>query len=69
MVKAVQPAVERVKDHDGDHLEDAVQANVLLQTEALRTKSGLLAQAVASGALKIVSGRYDLDKGELTLLG
>lgn len=67
VVKAVQPAVDQVKDHDGDHLEDAVLANVRLQTEVLG-KSSLLAQAVASGALKIVSGRYDLDKGELTLL-
>jgi carbonic anhydrase len=68
VVQGVRPAVDSTKDQTGDKLENAVQANVRLQAETLKTKSSLLAQAAASGAIRIVGGRYDLDNGELTLL-
>lgn len=66
-VKAILPAVERVKGKAGDTVDNAVTANVLYQIEQL-TRSPLLSERLQSGALKIVGGRYDLDTGRVTIV-
>lgn len=66
-VKAIKPAVERVKDQPGDAVENAVIANVQYQIEQLQ-RSQLLTERLNSGQLKIVGGRYDLDTGRVTLI-
>lgn len=66
-VKAILPAVERVKDQPGDAVENAVVANVNYQIEQLR-RSPLLLARLQSGQLKIVGGRYDLDTGSVTIV-
>lgn len=66
-VKAIKPAVERVKNQPGDAVENAVIANVQYQIEQLQ-RSQLLTERVNSGQLKIVGGRYDLDTGRVTLI-
>ncbi|MDZ7953602.1 carbonic anhydrase [Nostoc sp. DedQUE09] len=66
-VKAIKPAVEKVKDQPGDAVENAVVANVQYQIERLQ-KSKLLTEQVESGKLKIVGGRYDLDTGRVTII-
>lgn len=66
-VKAIKPAVTRVKDQPGDAVENAVVANVQYQLERLK-RSELLTEQIKSGKLKIVGGRYDLDTGSVTII-
>lgn len=66
-VKAILPAVERVKDQPGDAVDNAVVANVQYQIEQLQ-RSSLLSERLQSGKLKIVGGRYDLDTGTVTII-
>ncbi|KAB8317024.1 carbonic anhydrase [Tolypothrix campylonemoides VB511288] len=66
-VKAIKPAVERVKEQAGDAVENAVVANVQYQIERLK-RSALLSERLQSGKLKIVGGRYDLDTGRVTII-
>jgi carbonic anhydrase len=66
-VKAILPAVERVKGKAGDTVDNAVTANVQYQIEQLK-RSPLLAEQLQSGKLKIVGGRYDLDTGTVTMV-
>jgi len=66
-VKAIKPAVKRVKDQPGDAVENAVVANVQYQIERLM-RSQLLTEQIKSGKLKIVGGRYDLDTGSVTMI-
>ncbi|MBG1269461.1 carbonic anhydrase [Nostoc sp. WHI] len=66
-VKAIKPAVDKVKNQPGDVVENAVVANVQYQIERLK-RSQLLTEQVRSGKLKIVGGRYDLDTGRVTII-
>ncbi|OKH56109.1 carbonic anhydrase [Scytonema sp. HK-05] len=66
-VKAIKPAVEKVKGQSGDAVENAVVANVQYQIERLK-RSPLLTERLQSGKLKIVGGRYDLDTGSVTIV-
>lgn len=66
-VKAIKPAVKKVKGQPGDAVENAVVANVQYQIERLK-RSQLLTEQVRSGKLKIVGGRYDLDTGRVTII-
>lgn len=66
-VKAIKPALKRVKDQPGDAVENAVVANVQYQIERLQ-RSQLLTEQVRSGKLKIVGGRYDLDTGRVNII-
>ncbi len=67
-VKAIKPAMAKVKDKPGDPVENAVVANVKYQVERLQENSALLVQLMEAGKLKIVGGRYDLDTGEVTII-
>jgi carbonic anhydrase len=66
-VKAIKPAVTRVKDRPGDAVDNAVVANVQYQIERLK-QSKLLNEQIEAGKLKIVGGRYDLDTGSVTMI-
>jgi carbonic anhydrase len=66
-VRAILPAVERVKGKAGDTVDNAVTANVQYQIEQLK-RSPLLTEQLQSGKLKIVGGRYDLDTGTVTMV-
>ncbi|HEV8268896.1 MAG TPA: carbonic anhydrase [Thermoanaerobaculia bacterium] len=65
LVHAIAPAVEKVKDAEGDKLDLAVRANVSRVVEQLRGSEPLLKEAVGKGDLKIVGMRYDLDTGKV----
>jgi carbonic anhydrase len=67
LVKAIKPALKKVKDQPGDAVENAVVANVQYQIGRLK-HSKLLNKQVESGKLKIVGGRYDLDTGRVTII-
>lgn len=66
-VKAILPALERVKTAPGDLVDNAVTANVEYQIEQLK-RSPLIGERLEAGTLKIVGGRYDLDTGRVTLV-
>ncbi|NMG08983.1 carbonic anhydrase [Brasilonema sp. UFV-L1] len=66
-VKAIKPAIKRVKDQSGDAVENAVIANVYYQIEQLK-RSTLLTERLESGKLKLVGGRYDLDTGKVSII-
>ncbi len=67
-VKAIKPALAKVKDISTDRVEQAVVANVQYQIEKLKQNSKILTQRSHDGKLKIVGGRYDLDTGVVTLI-
>ena len=66
-VEDIKPALARVKDLEGDRIDNAVIANVQYQLEVLN-KSKLLTDLVTQGKLQIVGGWYDLDTGEVTII-
>ncbi|OUL23092.1 carbonic anhydrase [Nostoc sp. RF31YmG] len=66
-VKAIKPALDKVKNQPGDAVENAVVANVQYQIEQLK-RSHLLTERLQSGKLKIVGGRYDLDTGKVSII-
>ncbi len=68
LIHAIRPAVERTQGMEGDPVENAVNANVQIVVENLKNTGPILAEAVASGSLKIVGGRYDLDSGMVQII-
>jgi carbonic anhydrase len=68
LVKAIKPAVGRVKGNPADLVEQAVVENVRYQIERMQQQSPVLTQLVADGKLKIVGGRYDLDSGKVAIV-
>ncbi len=66
-VKAIKPALDKVKNQPGDAVENAVVANVQYQIEQLK-RSHLLTERLKSGQLKIIGGRYDLDTGKVGII-
>lgn len=66
-VKAILPAVERVKTQSGDLVDNAVVANVRYQIEQLQ-QSKLITERLENGTLKVVGGRYDLDTGLVAMI-
>ncbi|OLP16184.1 carbonic anhydrase [Leptolyngbya sp. 'hensonii'] len=66
-VKAIKPALARVRGQQGDTVDNAVTANVQYQMERLQ-KSSLLTERIRSSQLKLVGGRYDLDTGVVTIV-
>jgi carbonic anhydrase len=69
LMDAICPAVERARGEPGDLLDNATRANVAAAVEQVRTSEPLLASRVASGAVHVVGGIYDLDTGVVELLG
>lgn len=67
LVKAILPAVSKVKGQTGDVLDNVVVANVHYQIERLK-RSSLLTERLESGELSIVGGRYDLDTGRVAIV-
>jgi len=67
LVYAIQPAVTSTEGLPGDHLTNAIKANVKLQVGRLLT-STVISDAVKEGKLKVVGAYYDLDTGKVTLV-
>jgi carbonic anhydrase len=60
----IRPAVERA----GPDLDTAIKVNAQIQADLLRTASPVIADLVAKGKLKVVSGFYELSTGRVSLL-
>lgn len=63
VVKAIEPAVEKVKGQPGDQVENAVLENVRLTVKRLQSAGPVLRDRVAAGTLKVVGACYDLKSG------
>jgi carbonic anhydrase len=68
LVKAIQPAVDQVKNQPGDILENAVRANVMMVVQQLKVSGPILEEFVRKGALTVEGARYDLDDGKVAVL-
>lgn len=68
IARAIQPAVERVRNQAGDLLDNAVRANVRLVTDQLRNSKPILVGRTASGQLKMVPAYYNLANGQVEIL-
>lgn len=62
LIKAIKPAVQKVRGQPGDLLDNAVRANVELTVRRLRA-SKILAGFIEKGKVRIVGGHYDLNTG------
>jgi carbonic anhydrase len=67
LIDAIQPAVDRVKHHPGDLLDNAVRANIELVVEQLKS-SMPVAKLVEHAKLKIVGAQYRLDCGSVEII-
>lgn len=67
-IDEILPAVNQVKDQPGDPIDNAVRANVDRQIQLLLQQSDLVRQRQTNGQVKLLGARYDLDRGEVTLL-
>ncbi|MBR8833605.1 MAG: carbonic anhydrase [Stigonema ocellatum SAG 48.90 = DSM 106950] len=67
-VEDIKPAVERVKNKEGDLVDNAVTANVQYQQQLLAESSTIFRKLIKEGKLKITGGRYDLASGKVSWL-
>jgi len=68
LVNLLRPAVEKTRGMPGDHVENAVKANVEMVVKQLRASTPILAKLVSEGKLKVVGAVYSLDTGKVTWL-
>src|SRR5262249_38482358 len=68
IVQAIRPAIEQSHDQSGNHLDNAINANVLYVMNQLKNADPFISQAYADGKLKIVGARYDLKSGAVKML-
>ncbi len=68
IIEGIKPALEQVKSTTQDLQDIAIAANIKYQAEKLQESSTILAKLVRQGKLKIVSARYDLDTGKVSIL-
>ena len=68
LVASLTPAVTAATGRPGDLLENAIEANVRLNVEKLRTATPLLDAAVSAGRVKVVGGVYRLGNGQVDLV-
>jgi carbonic anhydrase len=68
IVESIEPALESVKDKDGDKVDLTVRANAKRVAEILGRVEPIVAAAVKSGEVKVVAARYALGTGKVEIL-
>ena len=68
LVSAISPAVKAAQGEAGDLLNNAIQRNVALNVEKLRTSGPILNTFVDGKKLRILGGIYKLASGKVELL-
>ena len=68
LVKAIHPAIESVKDADGDLLDNAVKANAQQVADQIRQNRPVLADLAATGQITVLPALYHLENGHVELL-
>ena len=68
LLEHLKPVVKKVRNQKGDTLDLAVRLNAVQIAKKLMRSRPILSKAVASGKIKIVAARYDLDDGIVEFL-
>lgn len=68
LIKAIRPAVERVKRQPTALLENAIRANVQATVALIRVSQPVLANKVLGDSLKVIGAYYDLPSGAVSIL-
>jgi carbonic anhydrase len=68
VVEALQPALTLAEAHEGDRVSTAIDANIRYAVKTLHASEPVLLVACASGQLRIVGARYNLDTGEVKII-
>jgi carbonic anhydrase len=68
LVAAIKPAVDAVSGQSGDMLANAIQRNVTLNVEKLKSAAPILQSFVADKKIRVVGGVYTLKTGRVALL-
>jgi|GEM_PF-535153 carbonic anhydrase len=63
LVKAIQPAVERVEGREGGLVENAIRENVGMVVEQIRASEPFLKKRALAGEVEVVGGYYHLETG------
>ena len=66
LMHTMQDAVKQAKNEPGDRVDNTVMENIRIVTTDLPHRSGLVAERMKAGTLKVVGMRYDLDTGMVT---
>ncbi|MDP2354970.1 MAG: carbonic anhydrase [Beijerinckiaceae bacterium] len=65
MLEPIIPAALAVKGEPGDFVDNAVRENAKRTAAKIVSSSKIVADLVATGKVKVVAARYDLEKGEV----
>ncbi len=68
LAPAIQPAIDKVKDQEGDLTDNAAREVARMTAELLQNSEPIMADLVKEGKIKIVPAFYDLESGEVNLL-
>jgi carbonic anhydrase len=68
LVAAIKPAVDAVQGQSGDMLANAIERNVTLNVEKLKSTAPILQSFVADKKIRVVGGVYKLKTGRVALL-
>lgn len=68
LAPAIQPAVDKVRDQEGDLTDNAAREVARMTAELLQNSEPIMADLVKNGKIKVVPAFYDLKSGEVTLL-
>ncbi len=68
LIKAIRPAVDKVKRQPTALLENAIRANVQMVAAQIRVSQPVLAKRVLEDALRVVGAYYDLNSGAVSIL-
>lgn len=65
IIEKIKPAVYIAKRMPGDHLTNAIKINAQIVSEEIKDSKPILAEAVKSSGVKVVSAYYKLSTGEV----
>ena len=68
LAPAIQPAVDKVRDQEGDLTDNAAREVARMTARQLQESEPIMAELVKAGKLKIVPAFYELESGEISLL-
>jgi carbonic anhydrase len=68
LIPAIQPAVDKVKDQEGNLTDNAAKEVARMTADQLINSEPIMAELVKAEKLKVVPAFYDLESGEISLL-
>ncbi len=68
LIPAIQPAVDKVRDQEGDLTDNAAREVARMTAIQLQESQPIIANLVKEGKLKVVPAFYELESGEVSLL-